>query len=254
MTITPPTVQEHESAFQLSSQRSAEPAPGSVTPPTPSAGAPGTAESAPPEPAPTEPVTHTVVAGQPDAATVRTVWSEVRAAVRERSRTTEVMLSSATVRRLDGDTLVLSHDSAPLAKRLTESRNAGVVCAALRDVLGVDWAVVCESGSEQTEMPTTAAPGAPAPVHQYTRASGSGAHAPSQPADDVPLPDGPSDPDDPQPGSESGPPPAEPVDQEAMLAEAASSGRGDPGSRRDPEELALELLAAELGAKPLDSR
>ena len=229
MTITPPTEEEgYEQAFQRPSQRVAE------VPPRPE-----------PAPVPVEPPSRTVVAGQPDAATVRTVWSEVRTAVRERSRTTEVMLSSATVRRLDGDTLVLSHESGPLAKRLTESRNAGVVREALRDVLGVDWNVVCESGAEQPELvaPTpVAAP--PAPAARYTRPSGSA--APPGP-DDIPLPDGPTDPE-----PESAP--REPVDEESMLAEAASGELGDPAGRRDPEEVALELLAAELGATPLDKR
>jgi DNA polymerase-3 subunit gamma/tau len=49
-------------------------------------------------------------------------------------------------------------------------------------------------------------------------------------------------------------PEPEPVDEESMLAEAASGELGDLAGRRDPEEAALELLAAELGAKPLDAR
>jgi len=294
MTITPPTEETAEPAYQRPSQRpaaaperSAEPAvptdtaapaqrakaaaaepvaPEPVAPepvaPEPVAPEPVAPERAKPEPVPavSEPATVSaepgpapmVVAGQPDAATVRTVWSEVRAAVRERSRTTEVMLSSATVRRLDGDTLVLSHDSAPLAKRLSESRNAGVVREALRDVLGVDWNIVCESGSAPaapTARPAAPPPAAPA-APRYTRASGTRAVTP-QAADDVPLPDGPSDPDDP---ADSLPSLPEPVDEETMLAEAASGELGDPAGRRDPEEVALELLASELGARPLDAR
>lgn len=264
MTITPPTEEEPASAFKRPSPRptpepapaparprAAEPAPAVVSS-TPAPVAPAPAAAAPqalPEPEPQR----TVVAGQPDAATVRTVWSEVRSAVRERSRTTEVMLSSATVRRLEGDTLVLSHDSEPLAKRLTESRNADVVREALRDVLGVNWNVVCEAGADRAEVPVPAHPAAtppPAPAtHRYTRPSGGG--APSSGSDEVPLPDGPTDPDDPGPGAMPEP---EPVDEESMLAEAASGELGDLAGRRDPEEAALELLAAELGAKPLDAR
>jgi len=273
MTITPPTDEEgHEAPFRRPSQRAvevagqpAEPPAARPAAPEPSAAtrqpaaAPEQAEpleqAEPPErpkqPAPSKPVpvASTVVAGQPDAATVRTVWSEVRNAVRERSRTTEVMLSSATVRRLDGDTLVLSHESGPLAKRLTESRNANVVREALRDVLGVDWNVLCESGSVQPELrPSVDGPSSAATPARYTRRSGGAAPTPT--ADDIPLPDGPTDDD----GAEPAPVPAEPLDDEAMLAEAASSGLGDPAGRRDPEEVALELLAAELGAKPLDAR
>ncbi|WP_460865510.1 DNA polymerase III subunit gamma and tau, partial [Rhodococcus aerolatus] len=110
-------------------------------------------------PAPSGPV-----AGQPDAATVRRVWSEIRTAVRERSRTTEVMLSSATVRTVDGGTLVLTHDSAPLARRISDPRNADVVREALRDVLGVDWAVRCDPTSGPVPAAAaSSAPPAPAP-------------------------------------------------------------------------------------------
>ncbi|MGZ4553965.1 MAG: DNA polymerase III subunits gamma/tau [Mycobacteriaceae bacterium] len=282
MTITPPTEEEPASAFKRPSPqptpepapaaarpRAAEPAPASSTPApsTPASVAPASVAATPVAPAPSAPAPaaaapqalpepepqRTVVAGQPDAATVRTVWSEVRSAVRERSRTTEVMLSSATVRRLEGDTLVLSHDSEPLAKRLTESRNADVVREALRDVLGVNWNVVCEAGADRAEVHVAAHPAAtppPAPaMHRYTRPSGGG--APSSGSDEVPLPDGPTDPDDPGPGAMPEP---EPVDEESMLAEAASGELGDLVGRRDPEEAALELLAAELGAKPLDAR
>ncbi|KAA8959241.1 DNA polymerase III subunits gamma/tau [Mycobacterium sp.] len=84
--------------------------------------------------------------GEPDAAAVRTLWPTVRDKVRQRSRTTEVMLAGATVRAVDGDTLVLSHESAPLAKRLCEQRNTDVIAEALKDALGVNWRVRCEPG------------------------------------------------------------------------------------------------------------
>jgi DNA polymerase III subunit gamma/tau len=64
------------------------------------------------------------------------------------------------VRAVDGDTLVLSHESAPLAKRLCEQRNADVIREALKDALGVDWKIRCEAGSGQPDPP------APEPVPQ----------------------------------------------------------------------------------------
>jgi DNA polymerase-3 subunit gamma/tau len=96
-----------------------------------------------PGPAPT--------AGEPSAAAVRSMWPAVREKVRQRSRTTEVMLAGAVVRAVEGDTLVLSHDSAPLAKRLIEPRNAEVIRDALKDALGVDWKIRCEVGGSQPE-------------------------------------------------------------------------------------------------------
>lgn len=124
--------------------------------PTPTA-----TESKPPSPPPVRPPSDPVVeapppaavTGEPNAAAVRSMWSTVRDKVRERSRTTEVMLSGAIVRAVEGDTLVLSHDSAPLAKRLTEQRNADVIREALKDALGVNWKIRCEAGPAAAPPP-----------------------------------------------------------------------------------------------------
>ena len=88
----------------------------------------------------------------------------MREKVRQRSRTTEVMLAGAIVRAVEGDTLVLSHESAPLAKRLTEQRNADVIREALKDALGVDWKIRCETGP-------AGPPSAPEPERQAPASS-----------------------------------------------------------------------------------
>lgn len=151
--------------------------------------------------------------GELNAAAVRTIWPTVRDKVRQRSRTTEVMLAGATVRAIEDNTLVLTHASAPLAKRLSEQRNADVIAEALKDALGVNWRVRCEAGA--------ASPVA-SPARQETT-----------PADE------PADADS-----------AQRDEEEHMLAEA---GRSDPSApRRDPEEVALELLKNELGARRID--
>lgn len=112
-------------------------------------------------PAPTAPP----VAGEPNAAAVRSMWTTVRDKVRQRSRTTEVMLAGAIVRAVDGDTLVLSHESAPLAKRLVEQRNSDVIRDALKDALGVDWKIRCDVASaaaaSSTPEPESVAPSPP---------------------------------------------------------------------------------------------
>ena len=131
------------------------PAP-AVRPAAPAAAKPPPAEAPPP-------------AGQPDAAAVRSMWTTVREKVRERSRTTEVMLAGALVRSIEGDTLVLSHESAPLAKRLTEQRNADVIREALKDALGVNWKIRCETGTAQLPSAPAAepqkVPAEPQPTH-----------------------------------------------------------------------------------------
>jgi len=88
--------------------------------------------------------------GEPGAAAVRSMWPTVREKVRERSRTTEVMLAGAIVRTVEDGTLVLMHDSAPLAKRISEQRNADVIREALKDALGVNWRVRCEVGTGES--------------------------------------------------------------------------------------------------------
>ena len=186
-------------------------------------------EPSPPEPSPPEEVLPAANSAEPNAAAVRTLWPTVRDKVRQRSRTTEVMLAGATVRAVEGNTLVLVHESAPLAKRLSEQRNADVIAEALKDAFGVDWRVRCEAGT------ASAAPEAPA--------------APTRPVERparrvVPPP----------PAPEEAPADAESAqraEEESMLAEA---GQDDPSApRRDPEEAALELLQSELGARRIDN-
>ncbi|WP_280382426.1 DNA polymerase III subunit gamma and tau [Nocardia wallacei] len=76
------------------------------------------------------------------------------------------------------------------------------------------------------------------------------------PDDDIPLPDGPDYPDDPGPpdyssvGYEGVPPASTPEEEQEMLAESARPV--PPGDRRDPDEVALELLVSELGATRLE--
>lgn len=187
-----------------------EPAPAPPPAPEP-APAPVSAPAPAPEPEPAPPPAPAAAAapGEPDAAAVRAMWTTVRDKVRQRSRTTEVMLAGATVRTVDGNTLVLTHESAPLARRLSEQRNADVIVEALKDALGVNWRVRCEAGGPPPEAGGPVAT-APADADSARRA-----------------------------------------DEEAMLAEVAvdAAAGSDAPPRRDPEEVALELLQNELGAR-----
>jgi DNA polymerase-3 subunit gamma/tau len=199
--------------------------PQSVPPPRPpSAAAEPEPTPAPAQPAP-EPSAPAAGPGEPGAAAVRTLWPTVREKVRQRSRTTEVMLAGATVRAVEGNTLVLSHESAPLAKRLCEQRNADVIAEALKDALGVDWRVRCEAGAPNPT--TTEDP--PAPVRRDARPS-----SPAEPAEPAAADDS-----------------AQRAEEESMLAEASQDDLSAP--RRDPEEAALELLQTELGARRIDN-
>ena len=138
------------------------------------------------------------------------MWSTVRDKVRERSRTTEVMLTGAIVRAVEDNTLILAHESAPLAKRLSEQRNTDVIRDALKDALGVDWRVRCEFGVGE---PASAGP--------------------------LPVPEPDSDPVEDRRAEE-----------DSMIAEVGHDE--DAAPRRDPEEVALELLESQLGARRID--
>ncbi|HEX2285145.1 MAG TPA: DNA polymerase III subunits gamma/tau, partial [Mycobacterium sp.] len=119
--------------------------------------------SPPPVRPPSDPVVEApppaAVTGEPNAAAVRSMWTTVREMVRKRSRTTEVMLAGAIVRAVEGDTLVLSHESVPLAKRLAEQRNSDVIREALKDALGVDWKIRCDAGT--ADLPPDPVPATP---------------------------------------------------------------------------------------------
>ncbi|MCX8564055.1 DNA polymerase III subunits gamma/tau [Mycolicibacterium mucogenicum] len=182
-------------------QRETSPEP--VAPPAPE----------PAAPAPVQPAAATP--GEPDAAAVRAMWTTVREKVRARSRSLEAMLMEATVRGIEGDTLILAHPAPPLAKRLSEQHNADVIREALKDALGVNWRVRCDAGAAPAGA-ATPAPAAPRPA----------APTPEQQAA------------------------VERAEEEDMLADAAND-RGTDVPRRDPEEVALELLKTELGARPI---
>jgi DNA polymerase-3 subunit gamma/tau len=163
-----------------------------------------------PEAAPT-PAAVTGLAGPAElsATSVRSMWPTIREKVRERSRSTEALLAGAVVRAVAEDTLTLAHESAPLAKRLSEQRNIDVIRDALKDALGVDWRVRCEFGV-----------GEPAGDAALPSAAGAGA-ADTQRAE-----------------------------EDDMIAEVGTADDASP--RRDPEEVALELLQSELGARRID--
>ncbi len=178
--------------------------------------APPAAEPA--APAPEQPAAAAAgTPGEPDAAAVRAMWTTVREKVRARSRSLEAMLMEATVRGIEGDTLVLAHPAPPLAKRLSEQHNADVIREALKDALGVNWRVRCDAGAAPAgavgAAPAASAPRAAAPTPEQQAA-------------------------------------VERAEEEDMLADAAND-RGTDVPRRDPEEVALELLKSELGARPI---
>jgi DNA polymerase III subunit gamma/tau len=189
-------------------------------------------------------------AGQLDAAAVRRAWPALLDAVRGQSRATQALFSNSTASAVEGSTLVLTLPTAPLARRLGDQRNVEMIQRALRTVLGVDWQVRCEpasdeagpGGARQLQRPADRPPSRSPERPVYRR--------PQPPDGGIPPPPDPPDPDDP---GAAALPHAPVEDDEAMLAEATEMPQ-ERAEHRDPEEIAVELLTAQLGARRLDEK
>jgi DNA polymerase-3 subunit gamma/tau len=209
-----------------------------VPEPAPSRPAVEPAEVHPARPAEAQPRSQSA-SDQLDAAAVRRVWQALLDAVREQSRATQVLFSNSTASAVEGNTLVLNLPTAPLARRLGEERNIEMIKKALHSVLGVDWQVRCEHPGGN------AGPGG---VQQNSpgRPSGRRFEAPSErPAARRP--------EVPQPPDGGIPPPPEPPDSEEPGAPAPPDDEAVHSAHLDPEQVALELLAEQLGARRIDS-
>lgn len=204
------------------------------------------------EPAPESQQAQQAPAGGIDAAAMRKVWPDLLAAIRKISRSTEAMLTNASVQSVEGSLVVLAHTAEPLARRLSEPRNADFIAAALHEVLGGSWQVRCVHGGGGGGG--SARPAGPGPRPQPGSPSRE-REAPAQPQRTYQRPTQtaqPAQPSRPQPPSEPDIPlPPEPDDEESMLAEPDVMDLA-PATETDPEIIAHRLLAEHLGARPLD--
>jgi DNA polymerase-3 subunit gamma/tau len=122
----------------------AEGDPGPVAPvsaPPPASTSPAILTSAPPASAPPA----APVSSPPalDAAAIRRVWDQIVAKVGERSKRTAAVVREATVREVDGETIVLVFQHGVHAKMLAEAPDQ--LLEAVHDVLGGAWQVRCET-------------------------------------------------------------------------------------------------------------
>ncbi|MGY1740350.1 MULTISPECIES: DNA polymerase III subunit gamma and tau [unclassified Blastococcus] len=151
-------------------------------------------------------------------ADVRRVWPELLAVVRKHKRTTEALLKSAQVHDLAGGTLHLAMTSPALAKMLGDELNQEIVRTALHELLGVRWKVqaVVEGAGR-------------APAAGRVAAADREAAQEAQRA-------------------------AEAAEARELMAEreAEASDDREPAPAVDPEQAALSLLRAQLGARPID--
>lgn len=273
-------------AAQKPASKPAEPADPIAPPPPPAPPTPPEPETVPapaPAGAPNPPAP---VADGLSVQAVEASWSKICANVRAKSKIVEVMLSGAKVVDVRGSTVVLSHETPALVSRLKEARSAGIVLEAFRDALGADCEIVW--GGEGPRAPRKQAPppernqaGPATERPRFVRKSAAQQpaaqprerHSGATPGEDIPPPEDPGYPDDPGPRqlgarpsdsppesagvTEAPPKHPEPEDEDALLeearrAEAAGIDDSDTVPRRDPEEIAIELLTTELGARRID--
>jgi DNA polymerase-3 subunit gamma/tau len=146
---------------------------------------------------------------------VRRVWPELLSVVKRHKRTTEALLKNAQVHQLSNGVLTLATSSPALARRLGDDLNRDVIREALNELLGVRWRVdaVVEGAAA-----AGAAPVAPEVALEAARV-------------------------------------AEAAEVSELMAERAADASGDrePEPVVDPEQAALSLLKAQLGAHPVDS-
>jgi DNA polymerase-3 subunit gamma/tau len=148
---------------------------------------------------------------------VRRVWPELLAVVKRHKRTTEALLKNAQVHQLSNGVLTLATSSPALARRLADDLNRDVIREALNELLGVRWRVdaVVEGAAA-----AGAAPVAPEVAREAARV-------------------------------------AEAAEARELMAERAADvsagGDREPEPAVDPEQAALSLLKAQLGAHPVDS-
>jgi DNA polymerase-3 subunit gamma/tau len=224
-----------------------------------------------PEPTPVAeevPVAAPASAG-PTVETMREAWNTLRNKVGERNKVLPAMLSAATVHDVRGQVLVIAHVTPVLGARVTSPHNAAVICEVLSEMFGGTWQVEYQEGAPVVPAgsgpaaKTADAPARPAAAPRFSRPSQErAAKAPATPrpqgtdrgSDDIPPPEAPDYPDDPGPAPEvdyeATPAAATPEEEKQMFAEAAQPA--DPTTRRDPEEVAKELLKDVLGAGKLE--
>jgi DNA polymerase-3 subunit gamma/tau len=147
------------------------------------------------------------------------MWPELLAVVKRHKRTTEALLKSAQVHDLSNGVLTVAATSAAIAKMLGDDLNKDVLRAALNELLGVRWKV---------QAVVEGAGAAPSPSRR-----GPAPEAARQAAED-----------------------AEAAEAREILAQrAAEASAGvlvDDTPAVDPEQAALSLLRAQLGARPID--
>ncbi|MCT1464659.1 DNA polymerase III subunit gamma and tau [Corynebacterium sanguinis] len=203
---------------------------------------------------------------------VRADFTRMRQAVGARNKVAEIMLTEAKPLGMEDDTLVVGHNTGALAERINAESNNTDIAAVFSEHLGTPIKVRCVVGTDPSKAgftpsdapaaqvwnpnakkaPCEPEPEEPAPAgvdKQDWRAAAEVAMRAQRERSEVPLPPEPDDEEPPY--EEPAPQPAySREDEERDMAEQARKEEGTR-DRRDATAVAMDLLATELGARPL---
>lgn len=255
-------------AARIAERRKAQSAPKSEPKPEPAAKPePKPVPQPPAEPA-TPPKPEPTPAPKPEPAPaedllerVQRDWMKLRQAVGKRNQVAEIMLAEAKPLSLDNEdgqpTLLIGHNTGALAERLNADNNNADIVAVFSEALGTKVAVRCVVGTKgakgASKSEATPKPTAQQPTDWRAIAKAAGQRSAQQERrerEEVPPPPEPFHEDA---GWEPPPPPPEPYSQEDEERDMVDQAEAESATfdRRDATEVAMDLLASELGAKPL---
>ncbi|MDT5039865.1 MAG: polymerase subunit gamma/tau, partial [Actinoplanes sp.] len=144
--------------------------------------------------APEEPVVEAAPTGQLSAASIREVWPEIMTTVGRKSKKIAALAQGATVRELEGQTVVLTFRFPAHAKMV--AAEPALISDALYEALGGRWQIRCDvageagpsPGSPDRGTPARSAPQASRPAQQDGRPAPRGNPAPAQSRSDQNAP------------------------------------------------------------------
>src|SRR5699024_4928678 len=123
---------------------------------------PTTAEPAaqPTQPTPAAPAQESEQGAEPssgagglDTTELRRIWPELLDRVSQRHKPTLVLLQNATLRSIEGNTLVLAMPTAGLARQLDQESRTRHIVAAMHQLFGGEWTVRCVHGDDGGTAP-----------------------------------------------------------------------------------------------------
>jgi DNA polymerase-3 subunit gamma/tau len=165
-------------------------------------------------------------AGQPDAARLRIIWEDIKAAAGRKRQRIKAYLLDAQVAGVEGDTLVLSFPHPFHAKEIQKPDNLALFLSTVNEHLGGSWKVRCEVTGDGPGGGSGGQPAGPGPGPRG--GGGGGGNRPSAPPEPEPTGFAPGD---------------EPLDE--------PDDPGEPVARVNPEEQAISLLTSTLGAQKI---